>query len=67
MNAVGKQAAESGMKAAATLAVSRTLNMASKKFADHTLYHLSPKGFWKKFRMWPISIESFERVAKLNS
>lgn len=24
-------------------------NMASK-FADHTLYHLSPKGFWKKFR-----------------
>jgi len=24
--------------------------MASKKVADHTLYHLSPKGFWKKFR-----------------
>ncbi|GJE94496.1 hypothetical protein PsYK624_106660 [Phanerochaete sordida] len=20
------------------------------KFADHTLYHLSPRGFWKKFR-----------------
>ncbi|KAI0661335.1 NADH dehydrogenase [Cubamyces menziesii] len=24
--------------------------MATRKFADHTLYHLSPKGFWKKFR-----------------
>ncbi|EIN11982.1 NADH dehydrogenase 21 kDa subunit [Punctularia strigosozonata HHB-11173 SS5] len=24
--------------------------MATKKLADHTLYHLSPKGFWKKFR-----------------
>ncbi|KAN0107200.1 hypothetical protein V8E52_010402 [Russula decolorans] len=24
--------------------------MASRKAADHTLYHLSPKGFWKKFR-----------------
>ncbi|EKM54264.1 uncharacterized protein PHACADRAFT_97480 [Phanerochaete carnosa HHB-10118-sp] len=22
----------------------------ASKFADHTLYHLSPKGFWKKFR-----------------
>lgn len=21
-----------------------------KKSAEHTLYHLSPKGFWKKFR-----------------
>ncbi|KAH9931140.1 21 kDa subunit of NADH dehydrogenase [Epithele typhae] len=24
--------------------------MAARKVADHTLYHLSPKGFWKKFR-----------------
>ncbi|KAF8345815.1 21 kDa subunit of NADH dehydrogenase [Amanita rubescens] len=24
--------------------------MATKKAADATLYHLSPKGFWKKFR-----------------
>lgn len=24
--------------------------MASKKLADSTLYHVSPKGFWKKFR-----------------
>ncbi|KAF8161069.1 NADH dehydrogenase 21 kDa subunit [Crassisporium funariophilum] len=24
--------------------------MASKKVAESTLYHLSPKGFWKKFR-----------------
>ncbi|PAV18985.1 NADH-ubiquinone oxidoreductase kDa subunit [Pyrrhoderma noxium] len=24
--------------------------MATKKAAEHTLYHLSPKGFWKKFR-----------------
>ncbi|KAH9485372.1 NADH-ubiquinone oxidoreductase 21.3 kDa subunit [Psilocybe cubensis] len=24
--------------------------MASKKAAESTLYHLSPKGFWKKFR-----------------
>ncbi|KAF9071706.1 21 kDa subunit of NADH dehydrogenase [Rhodocollybia butyracea] len=24
--------------------------MATKKLADSTLYHLSPKGFWKKFR-----------------
>ncbi|KAH9998446.1 21 kDa subunit of NADH dehydrogenase [Russula compacta] len=24
--------------------------MATRKAADHTLYHLSPKGFWKKFR-----------------
>ncbi|KZT41502.1 21 kDa subunit of NADH dehydrogenase [Sistotremastrum suecicum HHB10207 ss-3] len=24
--------------------------MSVKKAADHTLYHLSPKGFWKKFR-----------------
>ncbi|PVG02376.1 21 kDa subunit of NADH dehydrogenase [Serendipita vermifera] len=24
--------------------------MATKKAADHTLYHLSPRGFWKKFR-----------------
>ncbi|KAF9650858.1 NADH dehydrogenase 21 kDa subunit [Thelephora ganbajun] len=24
--------------------------MASKKLADSTLYHASPKGFWKKFR-----------------
>ncbi|KIK67445.1 hypothetical protein GYMLUDRAFT_37567 [Collybiopsis luxurians FD-317 M1] len=24
--------------------------MATKKVADSTLYHLSPKGFWKKFR-----------------
>ncbi|CCM05703.1 uncharacterized protein FIBRA_07935 [Fibroporia radiculosa] len=24
--------------------------MATRKFADHTRYHLSPKGFWKKFR-----------------
>ncbi|KAH8101992.1 NADH dehydrogenase [Phellopilus nigrolimitatus] len=24
--------------------------MATKKAADHTLYHLNPKGFWKKFR-----------------
>ncbi|KAI0081897.1 NADH dehydrogenase 21 kDa subunit [Panus rudis PR-1116 ss-1] len=23
---------------------------AARKYADHTLYHLSPKGFWKKFR-----------------
>jgi len=23
---------------------------AARKAADHTLYHLSPKGFWKKFR-----------------
>lgn len=26
------------------------LNMATKKAAESTLYHLSPKGFWKKFR-----------------
>ena len=25
------------------------LVMATRKVADHTLYHLSPKGFWKKF------------------
>ncbi len=24
--------------------------MATKKAAESTLYHLSPKGFWKKFR-----------------
>jgi len=24
--------------------------MATKKAVDHTLYHLSSKGFWKKFR-----------------
>ncbi|KAH9978653.1 NADH dehydrogenase [Lactifluus volemus] len=24
--------------------------MATRKVADHTLYHLSPKGFWNKFR-----------------
>ncbi|KAI0066111.1 21 kDa subunit of NADH dehydrogenase [Artomyces pyxidatus] len=24
--------------------------MATRKAADHTLYHLSPKGFWKKLR-----------------
>ncbi|CAG7850532.1 SubName: Full=Related to NADH-ubiquinone oxidoreductase 21.3 kDa subunit {ECO:0000313/EMBL:CCA67566.1} [Serendipita indica DSM 11827] len=24
--------------------------MAGKRLADQTLYHLSPKGFWKKFR-----------------
>lgn len=24
--------------------------MPPKLRADHTLYHLSPKGFWKKFR-----------------
>ena len=24
--------------------------MATRKAADHTLYHLNPKGFWKKFR-----------------
>ncbi|KAI0780215.1 21 kDa subunit of NADH dehydrogenase [Fomes fomentarius] len=24
--------------------------MATRMAADHTLYHLSPKGFWKKFR-----------------
>jgi len=24
--------------------------MASRKAAEHTLYHLSPKGFWKKLR-----------------
>ncbi|KAI0645539.1 21 kDa subunit of NADH dehydrogenase [Trametes meyenii] len=24
--------------------------MAARRFADSTLYHLSPKGFWKKFR-----------------
>ncbi|OCH93081.1 NUZM, NADH-ubiquinone oxidoreductase 21.3 kDa subunit [Obba rivulosa] len=24
--------------------------MATRKVADHTLYHLSPKGFWKRFR-----------------
>ncbi|TFK89127.1 21 kDa subunit of NADH dehydrogenase [Polyporus arcularius HHB13444] len=24
--------------------------MASRMVADHTLYHLSPRGFWKKFR-----------------
>ncbi|KZT10624.1 NADH dehydrogenase 21 kDa subunit [Laetiporus sulphureus 93-53] len=24
--------------------------MATRKFADSTRYHLSPKGFWKKFR-----------------
>jgi len=27
--------------------------MATKKAADHTLYHLSSKGFWKKFRAFP--------------
>ncbi|CDO69369.1 hypothetical protein BN946_scf184961.g11 [Trametes cinnabarina] len=27
--------------------------MATRKFADHTLYHLSPKGFWKKFPIVP--------------
>ncbi|PIL36232.1 hypothetical protein GSI_01894 [Ganoderma sinense ZZ0214-1] len=27
-----------------------SLVMATRKVADHTLYHLSPKGFWKKFR-----------------
>ncbi|KAF8738062.1 hypothetical protein AX14_012038 [Amanita brunnescens Koide BX004] len=26
------------------------LSMATKKVAESTLYHLSPKGFWKKFR-----------------
>ena len=29
--------------------------MATRKAADHTLYHLSPKGFWKKFRAWSCS------------
>lgn len=24
--------------------------MAAKMAAEHTLYHLSPRGFWKKFR-----------------
>jgi hypothetical protein len=24
--------------------------MASKKLADHTLYHVAPQGFWKRFR-----------------
>ncbi|EMD37554.1 hypothetical protein CERSUDRAFT_154260 [Gelatoporia subvermispora B] len=24
--------------------------MATRKVADHTLYHLNPKGFWRKFR-----------------
>ncbi|EJD03298.1 NADH dehydrogenase [Fomitiporia mediterranea MF3/22] len=24
--------------------------MATKKAADHTLYHLAPRGFWKRFR-----------------
>ena len=28
--------------------------MATKKVADHTLYHLSPRGFWKKFRNYYI-------------
>ena len=28
----------------------KTFEMATKKAAEHTLYHLSPKGFWKKFR-----------------
>jgi hypothetical protein len=28
----------------------RNTLMATKKAADATLYHLSPKGFWKKFR-----------------
>jgi hypothetical protein len=25
--------------------------MSARKAAESTLYHLSPKGFWKKFRM----------------
>ncbi|KAH9083428.1 21 kDa subunit of NADH dehydrogenase [Lactarius deliciosus] len=32
------------------LSRSTTTTMATKRVADHTLYHLSPKGFWKKFR-----------------
>jgi hypothetical protein len=31
--------------------------MATRKVADHTLYHLNPKGFWKKFRELGVSLE----------
>ena len=35
---------------ATSLRLLKQTTMASRKVADHTLYHLSPKGFWKKFR-----------------
>jgi len=36
------------------------LAMATKKAADATLYHLSPKGFWKKFRQSPPGFHTVE-------
>lgn len=33
--------------------------MASKKAAESTLYHLSPQGFWKKFREFLLLIQLF--------
>jgi hypothetical protein len=37
------------------LFVRNLILMATKKAAESTLYHLSPKGFWKKFRMVSLS------------
>lgn len=33
--------------------------MATRKVADHTLYHLSPKGFWKKFSTLDRALTSY--------
>ena len=40
--------------------------MATRKVADHTLYHLSPKGFWKKFREFIFVIMRAEIVANVS-
>lgn len=31
---------------------SATTMATARKFADHTRYHLAPRGFWKKFRQY---------------
>ena len=44
--------------------------MATRKAADHTLYHLSPKGFWKKFRAWcyySLSLRGSQRTQAMRS
>ena len=40
----------------------RQSKMASKKLADSTLYHVAPKGFWKKFRTCSPTMETCSRI-----
>jgi hypothetical protein len=63
----GKQVVEIILESFLLVARRGEGKMATKKAADHTLYHLSSRGFWKKFRALPrLQMEEFD-VGNSNS